>query len=94
MNVWRVHRVSSADPRRELHRPLEIGPIYPFVGWEIWMFLACVLFCIALTVWKIRSESAHYAEKVRSLKETGELSRILRANPAGDTRDERADGKS
>lgn len=75
-------------------RPLEIGPIYPFVGWEIWMYLACVLFCIALMVWKIQNENALYAGKVRRLKETGELSRILRGNLAGETRDEQAAGKS
>ena len=77
-----------------LEHPLEIGPIYPFVGWESVMFLACVTFCVALMVWKIKTENAHYAAKVRLLKETGEFSRILEESPASETANGQEHGNS
>jgi hypothetical protein len=40
--------------------PLEIGPLYPFVGSE-WLLFAL---CVGLwTVWQVRSENAEYARK-------------------------------
>lgn len=38
----------------------ELGPIYPFVGYELWMFLACVVFCVGFLVWKFYSEHRKY----------------------------------
>ena len=58
--------------------PLEIGPIYPFVGFEGMMVAACVLFGIAFTIWKFRSESTHYVDSVRQLELTGEPARLLK----------------
>ncbi len=46
----------------------EIGPLYPFVGWEVPMGLACAAVCIAFLVWKFRSENATYAAMVRRLQ--------------------------
>lgn len=63
--------------------PIDLGPIYPFVGWEMFMFLVCLAICIALAIWKITSESAHYASQVRQLKESSELERILAPKPPG-----------
>ena len=61
--------------------PLEIGPMYPFVGWEVAMFIACVAFCLAFTIWKFVSEHRHYMTKARELRESGELERIFPAPP-------------
>ena len=46
----------------------EIGPLYPFVGWEVPMGLACAAVCVAFLVWKFRSENATYAAMVRRLQ--------------------------
>ena len=46
----------------------EIGPLYPFVGWEVPMGLACAAVCVAFLVWKFRSENAMYAAMVRRLQ--------------------------
>ena len=40
--------------------PGELGPIYPFVGSEVWMFFACVIFCVAFFVWKFYGEQREY----------------------------------
>ena len=36
--------------------PLEVGPLYPWVGMEVWMVLATALFCGYFLIWKIRGE--------------------------------------
>ena len=51
--------------------PLDLGPIYPFVGWEMLFYLVCVSLCIAFTIWKFVTENAHYAAKVEELKNLG-----------------------
>jgi hypothetical protein len=60
--------------------PLDTGPIYPFVGWETGMFVACMGFCVAFMVWKFRSESAKYASQVRDLRNSNRLRRLLDEN--------------
>jgi len=47
--------------------PLEVGPIYPWAGLEILMVAAAALFCLYFLVWKLNSESRHYAQAVRQL---------------------------
>ena len=41
--------------------PLDVGPIYPFVGAEMLMCAACAAFCAAFMIWKFRMETAKYA---------------------------------
>jgi hypothetical protein len=53
--------------------PSQMGPLYPFVGWEPVMFGACLAFCVAFTVWKFVSENAKYDKKVIELRENGDL---------------------
>jgi hypothetical protein len=60
--------------------PLDTGPIYPFVGWETGMFVACAAFWVAFMVWKFRSESTKYAGQVRNLRNSDELHRLLNEN--------------
>ena len=57
--------------------PLDVGPIYPFVGWEMLMFVASVAFCVAFMVWKFKTENAKYAAKARELRESDELASAL-----------------
>lgn len=38
----------------------QIGPLYPWVGLEFWLFLAALLFCGYFMYWKIRTENKHY----------------------------------
>ena len=61
--------------------PLEIGPMYPFVGWEVAMYVACVAFCLAFTIWKFVSEHRKYMSKARELRESDELEKIFSAQP-------------
>jgi len=35
--------------------PSDIGPIYPWVGMEIWMVIAAALFCLFFLAWKLKS---------------------------------------
>ena len=61
------------------NNPIDVGPIYPFVGWEMLMFVACVAFCVAFIVWKFITESATYSAKANQLRESGELAKALEA---------------
>lgn len=53
--------------------PIDVGPIYPFVGWEPLMCLVCVSFCVLFMAWKFLTESAKYAQATRHLRESNEL---------------------
>ena len=57
--------------------PLDIGPIYPFVGWEMGMFVACAAFCVGFMAWKFRMENEKYATHARGLRNSNELHRLL-----------------
>lgn len=52
--------------------PSEWGPLYPFVGWEGWMFAASVLFCIGFFAWKFKLEREVYRREVEQLRNSGE----------------------
>jgi hypothetical protein len=65
--------------------PAEVGPIYPFAGWEILMLVACLAFGVMFMVWKFNSESANYAQKSRQLRESGELAKILKTEGTSET---------
>ena len=44
----------------------EIGPMYPFVGWE-WLFtLLCFVFWIGWHSWQIRIESREFREEAEN----------------------------
>ncbi len=58
------------------NNPLDVGPIYPFAGWEVLMFAVCVAFCIAFIVWKLVTESAKYASAAQTLRESGRLNHL------------------
>lgn len=41
--------------------PEALGPIYPFLGWEGAMVVACLALWLGWTVWQWRLEEADYA---------------------------------
>lgn len=57
--------------------PSRLGPIYPLVGWEGLMFGACVVFSLLFIVWKMKTESAHYRDRVAQLSEGDALKKAL-----------------
>ncbi len=61
--------------------PLDVGPIYPFVGSERLMMAACAVYFVGFMVWKLSSESRKYAQRVRHLREQDELTKALAVNP-------------
>ena len=60
--------------------PLDTGPIYPFVGWETGMFIACSAFFVAFMVWKFRTERAKYTSQSIALRNSNALHRLLDKN--------------
>ena len=49
------------------NNPVELGPLYPLVGYEFVMFIACAAALLGFLVWKFRSENAHYCQMVTEL---------------------------
>lgn len=58
----------------------ELGPIYPFVGWEGTMLAVCAAMCVAFMIWKFATETAKYAERVEELRAPGALAAALAAD--------------
>jgi hypothetical protein len=57
------------------NNPTEVGPLYPFVGWEMLMIVVCLAFFLAFMVWKFATENAKYAEQVQNLRASNDLSK-------------------
>ena len=49
--------------------PLELGPLYPFVGAEAIMFVASLTVFVAFLVWKFKWEQAKYDQQVKDLND-------------------------
>jgi len=64
--------------------PVDMGPIYPLVGWETLMFMVCVAFCVVFMVWKFRMENAKYRATAARLRESDVLSKTLAMNALDD----------
>jgi hypothetical protein len=45
----------------------EIGPIYPFVGWEFFMFVLGMAAWVGWHVWQTRFENNTYREDLKRL---------------------------
>jgi hypothetical protein len=58
---------------------LDIGPIYPFVGWEGLMVVLCVIFWIGWHILQIRMENAQLDEEARKLRQSGGLKKAVDA---------------
>lgn len=60
--------------------PLDMGPLYPFVGMEIPLFLVCFLLWIVYTVWQIESERRAYRMEIQELSKEDNLNRTIESN--------------
>lgn len=53
--------------------PAEMGPLYPFVGYEVLFVVVGVVFWIAFTIWQLKSENADYLRREEELKHPEKL---------------------
>jgi hypothetical protein len=60
----------------------DIGPIYPFVGWEVPMLILAVIFWVGWHYLQIRMENRRLEEEAASLRESGRLVAIVETDPA------------
>jgi hypothetical protein len=56
---------------------LDIGPIYPFVGWEGSMVVLCVIFWIGWHILQIKMENRQLEDEARMLRQSGALQKAL-----------------
>jgi hypothetical protein len=63
--------------------PLDLGPIYPFPGLEVLLFIVCVAAWIGWTVWQARLENATYAREAETLKAPGRLAAAVAPESQG-----------
>ncbi len=55
----------------------KFGPIYPFVGTEVFLVIVGVIFWIAWHVWQIKAETAEFNADIEKIKERGGIVKIL-----------------
>jgi hypothetical protein len=56
---------------------LDIGPIYPFVGYEGLMVILCIVFWVGWHVIQIRMENAELDSDARELRKPGNLAKAV-----------------
>lgn len=56
----------------------DIGPLYPFVGFEGLLVVIAVAFWIVWTVWQWRMESSNYNDDMRTLKQNDNMTKALK----------------
>lgn len=57
----------------------DIGPIYPFVGWEVPMVIVCFIFWIGWHYLQMRMENRRLEEQARKLRQGSTLLQVLQA---------------
>jgi hypothetical protein len=57
----------------------DIGPLYPFVGWEVPMTIICIVFWIGWHFWQIRMENRHLDEETAKLRQGDNLQKAILA---------------
>jgi hypothetical protein len=57
----------------------DIGPIYPFVGWEALMVLVLIVFWVGWHIVQIRKEHQEHEEQARALRQGDNLHRAVMA---------------
>jgi hypothetical protein len=58
---------------------MDLGPIYPFVGWEGTMVLIAIVFWIGWHVWQMKMENKQLEDEARALRQAGNLQKALDA---------------
>ena len=56
---------------------IDIGPLYPWVGWEVAMVIVALIFWIGWHVVQIRMESRRFEDEARALRQSGVLQKLL-----------------
>ena len=57
----------------------DIGPIYPFAGWEVPMVILCAIFWIGWHYLQMRMENRRLEEQARKLRQGSTLLQVLQA---------------
>ena len=57
----------------------DIGPIYPFAGWEVPMVILCAIFWIGWHYLQIRMENQRHDAEALSLRQGDNLQKALQA---------------
>ena len=57
----------------------DIGPIYPFVGWEVPMVIVGYIFWIGWHYMQMRAENRQLEHEARRLRQGGDLQKLLQA---------------
>lgn len=58
---------------------LDIGPLYPLVGWEGVMVVLCAIFWIGWHIVQIKMENKQLADEARALRQSGQLQKAVEA---------------
>jgi len=58
---------------------LDIGPIYPFVGWEGLMVVICVIFWLGWHYLQIRMENRQHDAEAQKLRQGDNLQKAIAA---------------
>lgn len=58
---------------------VDIGPIYPGVGVEVPMVIVAFVFWIGWHIVQIRAESRRLEKEARTLRQSGELQKLLQS---------------
>ena len=64
------------------NNPLQVGPMYPLVGWEVAMTVACTAFCVSFIIWKFRTEGEKYRTQAARLRKSLSRSDSMAAGTA------------
>jgi hypothetical protein len=57
---------------------LDIGPVYPFVGSEVFLWIVGLACWIGWHLWQARFESKTYREDMEKLSKNDNLARVLK----------------
>jgi hypothetical protein len=56
---------------------LDIGPLYPFVGWEGFMVVLCIILWVGWHILQVRMEDQQLEEEARTLRQSGGLQKAI-----------------
>ena len=58
---------------------LALGPLYPFVGWEVFMVILCFIFWIGWHIVQIKSENKQLDDEASALRQGNNLQKAVEA---------------
>jgi hypothetical protein len=58
---------------------IDLGPLYPFVGWEVPMVVICLVFWIGWHVMQIKMENRQLEEEAAKLRQADNLQKAILA---------------